>query len=60
MQCMLKAWVYFCRSCAEEALQKIHGTVIGLQTVRLSWGRSPVKTQVSVVASFIDLRLLHW
>ncbi|MCO5595316.1 hypothetical protein L7F22_049357 [Adiantum nelumboides] len=33
------------RSCAEEALQRIHGTVIGQQAVRLSWGRSPVKTQ---------------
>eukprot|EP00249_Psilotum_nudum_P022940 c28699_g1_i3 orf=948-2228(-) len=28
------------RSCAEEALQKLHGTVIGQQAVRLSWGRS--------------------
>eukprot|EP00249_Psilotum_nudum_P012243 c23670_g1_i4 orf=1-1020(-) len=25
------------RSCAEEALQKLHGTVIGQQAVRLSW-----------------------
>lgn len=33
------------RSCAEEALQRIHGTVIGQQAVRLSWGRSPVKSQ---------------
>ncbi|XP_011625480.1 polyadenylate-binding protein RBP47B' isoform X2 [Amborella trichopoda] len=28
------------RASAEEALQRIHGTVIGQQTVRLSWGRS--------------------
>ncbi|KAH7433551.1 hypothetical protein KP509_07G074700 [Ceratopteris richardii] len=34
------------RSCAEEALQRVHGTVIGTQAVRLSWGRSPVKTQI--------------
>lgn len=36
------------RSCAEEALQRIHGTVIGQQAVRLSWGRSPVKSQGQV------------
>eukprot|EP00250_Pteridium_aquilinum_P004001 c14255_g1_i1 orf=231-1595(+) len=36
------------RSCAEEALQRIHGTVIGQQAVRLSWGRSPVKNQGQV------------
>lgn len=28
------------RSCAEEALQRLHGTVIGQQAIRLSWGRS--------------------
>jgi len=33
------------RACAEEALQRIHGTVIGQQTVRLSWGRSPATKQ---------------
>ncbi|XP_010268853.1 PREDICTED: polyadenylate-binding protein RBP47 isoform X2 [Nelumbo nucifera] len=29
------------RTNAEEALQKLNGTVIGKQTVRLSWGRNP-------------------
>ncbi|KAJ7546183.1 hypothetical protein O6H91_08G033100 [Diphasiastrum complanatum] len=29
------------RAYAEEALQRLHGTVIGQQSVRLSWGRSP-------------------
>jgi RNA recognition motif-containing protein len=33
------------RACAEEALQRVHGTVIGQQTVRLSWGRSPATKQ---------------
>eukprot|EP01018_Ginkgo_biloba_P035497 Gb_20979 [translate_table: standard] len=33
------------RSSAEEALQRLHGTVIGQQTVRLSWGRSPANKQ---------------
>ncbi|KAL5992722.1 Polyadenylate-binding protein rbp47c' [Asimina triloba] len=30
---------------AEEALQKLNGTVIGSQTVRLSWGRNPANKQ---------------
>ncbi|XP_057856484.1 polyadenylate-binding protein RBP47B' [Cryptomeria japonica] len=33
------------RVSAEEALQRVHGTVIGQQTVRLSWGRSPATKQ---------------
>ncbi|CAK9195246.1 unnamed protein product [Sphagnum troendelagicum] len=33
------------RACAEEALQRVQGTVIGAQSVRLSWGRSPVNKQ---------------
>ncbi|KAF2309878.1 hypothetical protein GH714_005466 [Hevea brasiliensis] len=33
------------RSNAEEALQKLNGTVIGKQTVRLSWGRNPANKQ---------------
>lgn len=31
------------RNNAEEALQKLNGTMIGKQTVRLSWGRNPNK-----------------
>ncbi|KAF5204625.1 Polyadenylate-binding protein [Thalictrum thalictroides] len=34
------------RSNAEEALQKLNGTVIGKQTVRLSWGRNPANKQL--------------
>ncbi|OWM80751.1 hypothetical protein CDL15_Pgr006781 [Punica granatum] len=30
---------------AEEALQKLNGTTIGKQTVRLSWGRNPANKQ---------------
>ncbi|XP_023537623.1 polyadenylate-binding protein RBP47-like [Cucurbita pepo subsp. pepo] len=33
------------RKNAEEALQKLNGTEIGKQTVRLSWGRSPANKQ---------------
>eukprot|EP01018_Ginkgo_biloba_P026410 Gb_24595 [translate_table: standard] len=33
------------RSCAEEALRNLHGTVIGQQSIRLSWGRSPANKQ---------------
>ncbi|KAK9166499.1 hypothetical protein Scep_001690 [Stephania cephalantha] len=33
------------RNSAEEALQKLNGTTIGKQTVRLSWGRNPANKQ---------------
>ncbi|KAJ3674019.1 hypothetical protein LUZ60_006011 [Juncus effusus] len=33
------------RASAEEATQRLHGTVIGQQIVRLSWGRTPVNRQ---------------
>lgn len=33
------------RNGAEEALQNLNGSVIGKQTVRLSWGRSPANKQ---------------
>ncbi|TYI28046.1 hypothetical protein ES332_A05G217300v1 [Gossypium tomentosum] len=33
------------RNNAEEALQKLNGTMIGKQTVRLSWGRNPTNKQ---------------
>ncbi|KAJ7958128.1 Polyadenylate-binding protein [Quillaja saponaria] len=36
------------RNIAEEALQKLNGTVIGKQTVRLSWGRNPANKQFRV------------
>ncbi|CAI9267010.1 unnamed protein product [Lactuca saligna] len=34
------------RNNAEEALQKLNGTTIGKQTVRLSWGRNPANKQM--------------
>ncbi|KAJ4963316.1 hypothetical protein NE237_023255 [Protea cynaroides] len=34
------------RSNAEEALNRLNGTVIGKQTVRLSWGRNPANKQL--------------
>ncbi|XP_010539063.1 PREDICTED: polyadenylate-binding protein RBP47C-like [Tarenaya hassleriana] len=33
------------RTSAEEALEKLNGSVIGQQTVRLSWGRNPANKQ---------------
>ncbi|KAK9060362.1 hypothetical protein SSX86_021066 [Deinandra increscens subsp. villosa] len=33
------------RSSAEDAIQNMHGTVIGKQTVRISWGKTPVNRQ---------------
>ncbi|KAK4377269.1 hypothetical protein RND71_003565 [Anisodus tanguticus] len=33
------------RSAAEDAIHKLNGTVIGTQTVRLSWGRNPANKQ---------------
>ncbi|KAJ4978532.1 hypothetical protein NE237_009312 [Protea cynaroides] len=33
------------RASAEEAIQRLHGTMIGQQVVRLSWGRSPTTKQ---------------
>lgn len=38
--------VSVCRKDAENAMQMLNGTVIGKQTVRLSWGRSQGNKQV--------------
>lgn len=40
------------RKNAEEAIQGLNGTVIGKQTVRLSWGRSPGNKHVSLFLWF--------
>ncbi|XAR64069.1 hypothetical protein NMG60_11024273 [Bertholletia excelsa] len=40
------------RNNAEEALQKLNGTTIGNQTVRLSWGRNPANKQLR--ADFVN------
>ncbi|XP_042513174.1 polyadenylate-binding protein RBP47B'-like isoform X2 [Macadamia integrifolia] len=37
------------RASAEEAIQRLHGTMIGQQIVRLSWGRSPTTKQADGV-----------
>ncbi|CAI9781883.1 unnamed protein product [Fraxinus pennsylvanica] len=39
------------RSNAEDAIQRLNGTVIGKQTVRLSWGRNPGNKQSRVDAN---------
>ncbi|KAJ7561310.1 hypothetical protein O6H91_03G023500 [Diphasiastrum complanatum] len=36
---------YTNRASAEDALHNLHGTIIGQQTIRLSWGRTPTKKQ---------------
>ena len=41
-------FLYYFRSCAEEALRILNGTQIGGQNIRLSWGRSPSNKQVVV------------
>ena len=33
------------RSCAEQALNMLNGTILAGQSIRLSWGRSPSKKQ---------------
>jgi hypothetical protein len=47
------------RDNAEEALQKLNGTVIGKQTVRLSWGRNPANKQVYILPPFLSRATLH-
>ncbi|CAL9747896.1 unnamed protein product [Musa acuminata subsp. burmannicoides] len=42
-QCGFVLFVH--RNNAEEAMQQLNGTIIGKQTVRLSWGRNPAKKQ---------------
>uniref|UniRef100_A0A7N0SZR6 RRM domain-containing protein n=1 Tax=Kalanchoe fedtschenkoi TaxID=63787 RepID=A0A7N0SZR6_KALFE len=43
------AFVQFAeRSNAEDAIQGLNGTVIGKQTVRLAWGRTPANKQVNL------------
>ncbi|KAI0523407.1 hypothetical protein KFK09_005802 [Dendrobium nobile] len=41
---------YAARVSAEDAIQRVHGTMIGQQIVRLSWGRSPTSKQDSTGA----------
>lgn len=45
------------RNNAEEALPKLNGSVIGKQTVRLSWGRNPANKQ-ALSLFLITLHLL--
>ena len=47
-----------CRASAEEAILRTHGTMIGQQIVRLSWGRSPSSKQVCIMALCCCLLLL--
>ncbi|KAG6535058.1 hypothetical protein ZIOFF_000012 [Zingiber officinale] len=38
--------MWLCAICSEEAIHKLHGTMIGQQIVRLSWGKSPASKQL--------------
>jgi len=46
------------RNNAEEALQKLNGTMIGKQTVRLSWGRNPAYKQAISLSLYFSYHLL--
>ena len=48
----------FSRNNAEEALQKLNGTSIGKQTVRLSWGRNPANKQVKLSLMQSHIRIV--
>ncbi|KAL5979771.1 Polyadenylate-binding protein rbp47b' [Asimina triloba] len=41
------------RASAEDAIQRLQGTIIGQQTIRLSWGRSPTTKQVAITPNRI-------
>lgn len=43
---LVSCQILLCRENAEEALEKLNGSVIGKQTVRLSWGRNQGNKQV--------------
>uniref|UniRef100_M4F8X6 RRM domain-containing protein n=1 Tax=Brassica campestris TaxID=3711 RepID=M4F8X6_BRACM len=43
IMCNLKATCLLFRKSADDAIQSLNGTVIGKNTVRLSWGRTPNK-----------------
>lgn len=46
-----------CRSCAEEALNRLNGSQLGGQSVRLSWGRTPSNRQVYTSKTLIMVSL---
>lgn len=48
------------RTSAEEAIQRVHGTMIGQQIVRLSWGRSPTSKQDPSGAWFPQVDPTQW
>lgn len=59
MHCLIILNSCFNRSNAEDAIQILSGTVIGKQTVRLSWGRNLGNRQVSGNLNFKFLDC-HW
>lgn len=40
-------------------MQMLNGTVIGKQSVRLSWGRTPGSKQVQFLFMFYSFMILH-
>lgn len=49
----------FLRKNAENAMQMLNGTVIGKQSVRLSWGRTPGNKQVKLLFMAYSFMILH-
>lgn len=47
------------RKNAEDAMQSLNGAVIGKQTVRLSWGRSPASKQV-ILLNIVQVFYIGW
>ena len=47
------------RKNAEDAMQSLNGAVIGKQTVRLSWGRSPASKQV-ILLNIVRVFFIGW
>lgn len=52
--------MFFYRSSAEEAIQRLHGSMIGQQIVRLSWGRTPTSKQVRWMACVFNVCTSIW
>lgn len=55
----MKDAICFGRQSAEEAIGSLNGTVIGKNTVRLSWGRSPNK-QVQESLFYLNGIFMHF
>ncbi|KAI7990123.1 Polyadenylate-binding protein RBP47 [Camellia lanceoleosa] len=61
LACMFSSWITchgpLARASAEEAIQRMQGTMIGQQAVHLSWGRSPTAKQDCLYERFSQKNL---